>query len=118
MQLNVLSDDGPTLQIQAIGKMQLDDFGAAAAPVNSLLESSGHARKVLMDLSHVTYIDSSCVAWLVRCHKRCREAGGELILHSVPPSILAILKLLHLETHLNLAEDAGSAEALARGGQS
>ena len=118
MQLNVMSDDGSTLQIQAIGQMHLVDFGAAAAPVNSLLESSGYARKVLMDLSQVTYIDSSCVAWLLTCHKRCREAGGELILHSVPPSILAILKMLRLETLLNLAEDARSAEALARGGQS
>lgn len=118
MQLNVTSDDGSTLQIQAIGQMHLVDFEGAAAPVKKLLESGGYARRVLMDLSQVTYIDSSCVAWLLTCHKRCRSAGGELILHSVPPSILAILKMLRLETLLNLAEDARSAEALAKGGLS
>lgn len=117
MQLNVLSDDGSILQLQGIGPMRLGEFQQAMSPINAKLESDGYARKILFDLSQVTYIDSSCVGWLVKCHKQSRDAGGTLILHSVPPSILAILKLLHLETLLHLVEDARSAEALAKGGQ-
>ncbi len=48
-------------------------------------------------------------------HKHCQEAGGILVLHSVPPSIMAILKLLHMDRYLNIVEDEFTARALALG---
>ena len=38
-----------------------------------------------------------------------------LVLHSLPPAILAILRLLRMERFLRIAEDERSAQALARG---
>ena len=56
-------------------------------------------------MQHTPYMDSSGVGWLVNFHKHCREAGGMLVLHSIPPSIMSILKLLQMDRHLNMVED-------------
>jgi hypothetical protein len=40
-----------------------------------------------------------------------------LILHSVPPAILAVLKLLGMDRQFHMAADERAAQALAMGGQ-
>jgi anti-anti-sigma regulatory factor len=60
-------------------------------------------------------MDSSGISWLLNIHKHCRESGGILVLHSIPPSIMAILKLLHMDRYLNLVEDEQAAQIMAIG---
>ena len=117
MQLNVMSDDGSTLQIQAIGQMHLVDFGAAAAPVKSLLEASGYARKVLMDLSQVTYMDS--VVHRMAAHvSQALPGGGGAVPALRPPVDPGDPEVAPPGALLNLAEDVAIGRALARGGRS
>ena len=84
--------------------------------IEELLGPSCYRRKILLDLEEAAHIDSSGVSWLVHFHRRCRSAGGMLVLHSVPPAILAVLRLLGMDQQFHLAADERAACALALGG--
>ena len=68
-----------------------------------------YSRRVFFDMSAVEYIDSSGVSWLLICHKRFREAGGKLVLHSINPMVKQVLGVLKLERVLHLADTAEKA---------
>jgi anti-anti-sigma factor len=68
-----------------------------------------YSRRVMFDLSGTDYIDSTGVSWLLTCHKRCREAGGKLVLHSINPMVKQVLQVLKLEKVLRLADNAEGA---------
>lgn len=65
-----------------------------------------YSQRVLFDLSGSDYMDSSGVSWLLGCHKRFREAGGTMIIHSVNPLVAQVLKVLKLDQVLHLADTA------------
>ena len=70
-----------------------------------------YSRRLLLDLSGTDYIDSTGVSWLLTCHKRCREAGGRLGLHSLNPLVKQVLQVLKLDRVLHIAENAEKARA-------
>jgi anti-anti-sigma factor len=115
MKLTLRFDEGKVCQIQTEGDIRLSEQPRDSHQLESLLGSDAYRRKILLDLQRTPYIDSSGVSWLVNFHKHCLDAGGVLVLHSVPPSILAILKLLHMDRYLNIVEDEFTARALALG---
>ena len=45
-------------------------------------------------------------------HKRFRTDGGRLVLHSVPPMVAQVLRLLNLHTVLSIQPDQAAARAL------
>ena len=57
------------------------------------------------------FIDSSGIGWLMVSHKRFLGAGGRLVLHSVPPMIAQVLRLLNLHTILAIEPDLAAARA-------
>ena len=65
-----------------------------------------YTRRVLFD---VDYVDSSGVSWLLTCHKRSREAGGKLILHSITPLVLQVIRVLKLDQVFCIADSARAA---------
>jgi anti-anti-sigma factor len=75
-----------------------------------------YRRKILLDLEQTPHIDSSGVSWLVHFHKTSQTAGGMLILYSVPPAVMALLKLLGMQKYLNLVADERAARELAMRG--
>jgi anti-anti-sigma factor len=116
MKLSLRSDEAGFCRIQTDGEIRLSDQSNDTRLVESLLGPDCYARKILLDLQNTPYMDSSGVSWLVSFHKHCREAGGILVLHSIPPSIMNILKLLHMDRYLNLVEDEQAAQVVALGG--
>jgi anti-anti-sigma factor len=56
-------------------------------------------------------IDSSGVNWLLQRRSRFRQEGGRLVLHSLPPTIENVLKMLRMQRVLEIAEDEASALA-------
>jgi hypothetical protein len=57
------------------------------------------------------------VSWLIINHKRFREGGGMLVLHSVPPLVDQVFRLLKMYLVLNIQPDEAAARAAALGGR-
>jgi anti-anti-sigma factor len=116
MKLSLRSDEGGICRVEVQGEIRLAEQPRDAYPIETLLGADCYMRKILLDLQYTPYMDSSGVSWLVGFHKRCREAGGVLIVHSIPPGIMAILRLLHMDRYLNLVENEHAAQVMALGG--
>ena len=118
MKLRLRSEEAAGVcQIRAEGEIRSVAEPKDPRDLEELLGHQCFRRKILVDFQDAHHIDSSGVSWLVHFHRRCRAAGGMLILHSVPPAILAVLKLLGMDQQFHLAADERAACALALGGQ-
>ena len=113
MQLSFYERDGVTT-VAIVGRITF----ATLEPGQELLTaevSDIHSRRVLFDLSGTDYIDSTGVSWLLTCHKKCREAGGKMIIHSLNPLVKQVLQVLRLDRVLHIAENAEKARAELNG---
>jgi anti-anti-sigma factor len=97
------------------GEISQADFSPGQDPLPERLGPDGFRARVLINLERVEYIDSSGVSWLIVNHKRFREQGGKLVLHSVPPRVDQVFKLLKMHLVLNIQDDAQAARAAALG---
>jgi anti-sigma B factor antagonist len=53
--------------------------------------------KVVVDLTEVTFVDSSALALLVKGMKHCRQQGGDLALCSLQQPVKVIFELTRLD---------------------
>jgi anti-anti-sigma factor len=119
MKLRLRSEEpAGVCRIRAEGEIRSVEEPRDPRDIEDLLGPQCYRRKILLDLQDAAHIDSSGVSWLVHLHKGCRAAGGMLILHSAPPAVMAVLKLLGMEHYFNLAADERAALGLAQGGKS
>ena len=114
MKLSTVSDDGQVLSLRVIGRLRYEEVLHFGDEMGAMLGSAGYARRVVLDLGAVDFIDTTGVTWLLGRHKRFREAGGKLVIHSLAPASLEVLKVLKLHHVLHLADDEPSALAMAR----
>ena len=63
----------------------------------SLLEAVSGGRPVVVDMSHVSYIDSSGVASLVEAYQSARKKGFSFALAGLSPAALRVLQLARLD---------------------
>lgn len=63
----------------------------------AVLDALGQSSKVAVDLSRVSYIDSSGIAALVEGFQNARGKGQEFVLVQVSDAVLAVLKLARLD---------------------
>ena len=117
MPFMLLSSEGDRICIQAIGRITASHAYGEDDTLFSLTGPSGYAGKTLLSLQRVEFIDSAGIGWLLANHKRFKQAGGMLVLHSVPESILLTLKLLRLNAIFEIAEDEDQAMEMVNGGQ-
>lgn len=73
---------------------------------------SADQKHCLLDLSDVTFIDSTGVGFLIHLQKHLRATGLQLILLSPRPSTLKTLKLMRLDPFFTIAADATTARQL------
>ena len=109
MEIKVLSDDGSVLRLQMVGRVVQSDSTPELDTMDDALGTAGYARNVLLSLEETHFIDSSGLSWLVICHKRFSQAGGRMILHSIPPTSLELLKVMRLDLVLHVVEDEAAA---------
>ena len=82
------------------GEPNLDDF----------VHPGAHA---LLSMADVPFLDTRRIGWLLSAHKRFREAGGRLVLHSVRLRARETLEFLRLDRVLDIAKDeAATLESL------
>jgi len=70
----------------------------------ALLAAVSAADSILVDLSGVTYIDSSGVASLVESFQNARKTGRQFVLVSVSDGALRVLKLARLDKVFTICE--------------
>jgi anti-anti-sigma factor len=114
MQLTLLSADAGVTQLECAGEITQTALWDDANPLETTLGESGFAGKVLISLLKTDYIDSAGVGLFIVCHKRFRESGGMMVLHSIPPLVSHIFQLLKMDTVLHLAKDEAAALALVQ----
>ncbi len=115
MEIKIAEQEGNLVKVRVSGPVTQRELAPQDEPLRDLLGSEGYGRQVLLDLADVSYLDSSGVGWLLTCHKRIKQAGGTLIVHSFSPIVSNVLRVLKLERVLQLAENAKTAEQTARG---
>jgi anti-anti-sigma factor len=95
------------------GEVTQQTLGTGRDVLRDVLGPDGFSGKVLFSLQKTTYLDSSGISWLLIGHKHFVQAGGKLVIHSAPPLVDQVLRLLKMQMVLNLAADENSARELS-----
>ncbi len=114
MKLDVLpSEDGIT-RVRTEGDITLLEVQGCPNPLGAALGPDCFRRKLLLSLERSCFVDSAGVGWLIVTHKKFTEAGGLLVVHSLPPLVNHTFRLLQVGSILHVAEDEAGALRVAR----
>jgi anti-sigma B factor antagonist len=111
MQLRLDVDDRDDhAVVTATGEIDVETAGSLS---DSVTEALAQAPRVLLDLSAVTFIDSTGLGVLVRAHRAAEARGGFFaVVHPTPQNrklvrVLGLDQLLHVyDTHEQALADA------------
>ena len=115
MKFSVAEDHGQVAQVTIDGCLTQADISPPLDPFRQILGADVYKRTVLLDMRQSNYLDSMCVGWLLSSHKRFREQGGKLVIHSLQPLASNVISLLRLNNVFQMAGDTEKALQLARG---
>jgi anti-anti-sigma factor len=68
-------------------------------------------RRIVLDLSQVTFLDSAGLGELIACRKRTLDRGGDILLLRPQGRVRDMLEMLHLSRVFRIVDD--EAQALA-----
>ena len=111
MKLSLQSEADGSVRMRLEGRVSQRDL-QLSDPFTDTLGDQAYGRNVTLDMGDVLSLDSSGVNWLLISQKKMREAGGQLVLHSLSPISLNVLKVLNLHTVFRLAETEDAAVRL------
>jgi anti-sigma B factor antagonist len=111
---------GEIAVLRCEGRIVLGEAPELRASLRSAWE--GGAKRIVLDLTGVNYIDSSGIGELVSAYTTTRNSGGELVLAGLTKKVSDLLKITKLYTVFQVFETAETAEAaiasLGRAGSS
>ncbi len=113
MKISIDSDDGSTVCMKLNGSVTQQEIALLADPLSDLLGPDAYRRRVCMDLGNTGFLDSSGINWLIISNKRFQEQGGRLVLHSLPPLVMNVIKVLRMQRVFQIAETPQAAKSLA-----
>jgi anti-sigma B factor antagonist len=105
--LRIRTAETPQGQKLAIVPLEGRFDAKAASEVRQLLQQVldfGY-HNLLIDMSAVTFMDSSGLGVLISALRKCRAAGGNLSLCCVPESVSLVLSLTSMEKVLTCFDD-------------
>jgi anti-sigma B factor antagonist len=106
---------GPVLVIEAVGRFTAADGHTKLRDLIHVLTNSG-AKKFVLQMERVEYIDSSGIGELLRSHFVVRQAAGELKLACVGVKVMDVLRISHMNTVFEIHATEGEAvEAFRQG---
>ena len=103
MRLSLQSENGGPARIKVAGAINQNGVRSISRPFNGLLGEAPFSQRVVLDLSDSEYLDSSGVSWLLGTHEHFEESGGRLVLHSVSPMAMNVLKVLGMHRLFHVA---------------
>ncbi len=115
MELAITENGDDVVRLSLKGRISQKELSPLHDPLCDLVGPNTYRKTVVMDLSRAEYVDSSGIGWLLGCHKRLRSGGGRLVLHSLPPVVSNVMRVLKLDTVFQLAHDQHQALLTAEG---
>ena len=85
--------DGPTVVVSLSGEI---DVAAAPAVRERLEAAADRADALVVDLTQVTFIDSTALGVLIGIHKQCSASGTSIRLAVSEPRILKVFEITGL----------------------
>ncbi|MET0553700.1 MAG: STAS domain-containing protein [Vicinamibacteria bacterium] len=106
---------------RSIGDVDVFTFGerldaAGANPVRDQIRTAiqDGARRIVLDLGPVTFIDSSGLFALVAAFKQARSVGGDTVLLGLSPAVRSVIELTRLHRVFEIFDDEATAVAALR----
>ncbi len=95
---------GDKVIVEPSGEVDLDN---APELRQVLLDYADQGQDICVDMSSVSYIDSSGIASLIEALQRAKSKGGEFVIASVTGDVLRVFELARLDQvftiHANIA---------------
>lgn len=95
-----------------VGQLDLEDLHS----LDEWPSPDLYSRNVALSLADAAFLDTRWISRLLAAHERFREEGGRLVVHSIRPRAMGLLKFLRLDRVLHIAEDEAAAQQLLRAG--
>ena len=93
---------GASCEIALFGELDHHAAKTAIAEINAWLDQT-MPFSVVLNMQHITFMDSSGIALILAVYKRTRFSGGKLSLTSLPPPVKRILRAAGIERLLDLS---------------
>jgi len=100
----VVSEQGTTTTLEFEGEWGLAERDDARVAVEQALERGPQC--MVLDLSRVSFIDSSGIHVVVTASKRCAERGVHIVIIPGPPHVHRVFEICQLTTVLPFAAQA------------
>lgn len=92
------------------GEIDLRSSPALRGTLLEMVES--RATRVIIDLSGVSYIDSSGVGTLVEFKRKLERVGGRIVLAGMQPRVKSVFEITRLDRFFLLADGVAEARKL------
>jgi anti-anti-sigma factor len=102
--------EGDALVLAVRGEVDLHNSPELRTELFAMLGRT-RARRLILDMGQVPYMDSSALAVLVEAMKKLTKAGGKVVLFSLQPRVRGLIEIARLTTVLAICMN--EAEALA-----
>jgi anti-anti-sigma factor len=89
------------------------DLATASTVEHELLRAEQSHDLVALDLSNLSFMDSTGLHVIVVADRRMRERGGRLLIVQGPPQIRRVFELTGVADHMELVRDAAELERAA-----
>ncbi|QDU95366.1 STAS domain-containing protein [Lignipirellula cremea] len=110
MKLTITSEKDNIVRAVMHGRITQKEVSTVAELFPDTLGQDAWSKNVLLNMESSEFIDSSGISWLLSTHRRFREKGGRLVLHTLTPSVMNVLRVLRMQLVLDVAESEALAE--------
>ena len=108
--LHVAHDNGQVVRARVNGSLGHRFHAPQDEPLAITVGDDAYQRHVILDLSAVTRMETSGINWLLTVRKRMAEVGGRLVLHSLSPAVRNVVRVLKLQSVLEIAANERDAQ--------
>ena len=92
------------------GRLVMADAAEARSSFNKII--ADNAKKLVVDLSEITFIDTSGLSVLISAYKMVRAKGGRMVLCGIPANVRMLLELTRLNEIFELFASTEAALAV------
>lgn len=100
--------DGGLMHVMLAGELDLSTADEVEAKLSRIEEQ--RPAVLALDLSRLTFLDSSGLRLIVRADQRAREDDRRLVIVQGPETIRRVFSITHLDEQIEVVEDVAQVE--------